>query len=430
MLFINEEQPVSDPYTFKTDTTADYIGRILVGNFSEKLKHAVHEQVSACQAFDRIGLTVMPYIASWQIDQPGIWYEFVSQRLLDLFAAPADKLSEAFYNAILDRREYEQAEICPDIKEMVLPRNELDNHRDRLRGESILAGETEAVYKVRLPDSRVLWLKDWASVTTYMEDSICLSPGYLTDVSMEMSQKDQVDELNVMVNRDKGLLVEAERHAALGQLSAKVFHEVRNPILSIGGLAKRLAEQQPGAGTQPYMKVIVKEVKRLENILDNLFRFISQDKPDPRPTDPVKMVKRVIGILRSDLDRCDIQVSFVSPSYLPDIDVDEEQIHEALIHIIKNSIDAMARGGRLTVKLGREKESVAITIIDSGAGISPPHEKRLTEPFFTTKVYGSGLGLSLAQKAVQLHGGELVIQPLESGGTEVCILIPLSRGNT
>lgn len=427
---LQEEQPVPDPYPTKTDTAAEYNGRIMNGNYSEKLKGTVKEQVAACRVFDRIGLAGMPYIAAWQVDQPGIWYEFVSQRFLDLFGVPSDRLGREFCNAILDRREYEQAEICPDIKEMVLPRHEIDTQRNRLRGESIITGETEAVYKVRLPDNRVRWFKDWASVTTFVDDSICLSPGYLADVSMEMSQKDQVDELNVMVNRDKGLLVEAERHAALGQLSAKVFHEVRNPILSIGGLAKRLSEQQPNDGTRPYMAVIVNEVERLENILKNLFSYTSPVELNPRPTDPVEMVKRVVGLLRSELDRLGIQVSFNCPGHLSDIVIDQEQIHEALVHIIKNSIDAMADGGKLTIRLGLEKECVSIIIRDSGAGICPTHEKRLTEPFFTTKVYGSGLGLSLAKKAVQLHGGELVIRPLlDSGGTEVHMLLPFNRGD-
>ena len=108
--------------------------------------------------------------------------------------------------------------------------------------------------------------------------------------------------------------------------------------------------------------------------------------------------------------------------------LDQEQIHETLVHIIKNSIDAINEGGRLEVELGLEEEYLSIIIRDSGAGISATHESRATEPFFTTKVYGSGLGLSLAQKAVQLHGGELEIRRLETGGTEAIILLPLYTG--
>lgn len=404
-----------------------YYGKILIGNYSTGLKGLVEEQIEACRAFDRIGLAAMPYIAAWHVDLPGIWYEFVSQRFLALFCVAPDKIGREFSNAILDRREYEHAEICPDIKEMVLTRHELEDQWDRIRGESILTGQTEAVYKVRLPDSRIRWYKDWARITTFVEDSICLSPGYLADVSMEMSQKDQVDELNVMVNRDKSLLVEAERHAALGQLSAQVYHEVRNPILSIGGLAKRLVEQHSNKETKPYMSVIVNEAERLEKILNNLFKFTTPVTLDTRPTNPENIIKRVIGLLRSDIDHLGIHVTLDCPGNLPEIEIDPEQFNEALIHIIKNSIDAMPDGGELAIRLQRDEEYISITIRDSGAGISPAHEKRLTEPFFSTKVYGSGLGLSIAKKAVLLHGGKLTIKGLDSGGTDVQLFIPHSH---
>jgi signal transduction histidine kinase len=411
----------------KTDADLDYCGRILNGNYSDKLKSTVQQHLTACSSFDQIGLPVMPYIAAWQIDQPGIWYEFVSRRFLDLFGSTPDRLSRDFSKAILDRREYKKADICPDISEMVLQRQELDSQRPHLRKESLRAGETEAVYKVQLPDNRVRWLKDWASVTLFINEGICLSPGYLADVSMEMDQKDQVSELNIMVNRDKELLVEAERHAALGQISAKVFHEIRNPILSIGGLAKRLSEKLPVDGPQPYMTVIVKEAERLEDILNNLFKFTGPIVLNQDAVEPGEMVKRVIGILRSDLDKYGIKVTFTALEKLPDIIIDQELIHEALVHVIKNCIDAMAEGGELTVELGMEKEQVSIVIRDSGAGISATHESRVTEPFFTTKVYGSGLGLSLANRAVQLHDGVLTVKRLKSGGTEVIILLPVNR---
>jgi len=135
----------------------------------------------------------------------------------------------------------------------------------------------------------------------------------------------------------------------------------------------------------------------------------------------------VVGLLRSEIDRVGIKVSLVCPPNLPGILIDHEQIHETLVHIIKNSIDAMPEGGELTITLGWDDQYVTFVITDSGAGISPTHEKRLTEPFFTTKVYGSGLGLSIAKKTVQLHGGNLVIKGLDSGGTEVRMQLPADR---
>ncbi|MHB8810902.1 MAG: sensor histidine kinase [Desulfobulbaceae bacterium] len=409
----------------KQTHTPDYCGRILAGEYSGALKNALQRHRAACQAFDAIGLPVMPYIAAWKIDTSGIWYEFVSERFLALFASTPEKLGQEFSRAVLDRRVYKHEDVYPDVRELVLARREIDDQRYLIRQESIQKGATEAVYKVLLPDNSVRWLKDWASVETFASDGICLSPGYLADVSMEMDRKDQVDELNIVVNRDKDLLVEAERHAALGQISAQVYHEIRNPILSIGGLAKRLAEQFPAGGPQSYMAVIVKEVERLENILHNLFKFTAAVELARAPIQPEGLLKRVIGLLRSDLDRYNIEVTLTFAADLPELMLDQEQIHEALVHILKNSIEAMPQGGHLEIGLGVENGNVAFRIRDSGTGISIAHASRVTEPFFTTKVYGSGLGLSLASKAVQLHGGKLEINMLASGGTEAVILLPI-----
>jgi len=408
----------------QTHLPADYCGRILAGEYSDALKNTLRRHIAACQAFDAIGLPIMPYIAAWKIDTSGIWYEFVSRRFLALFASAPENLGREFNRAILDRRVYKHENVYPDVRELVLERREIDDQRHHLRRESIRKGATEAVYKVLLPDSSVRWLKDWAAVETFAPDGICLSPGYLADVSMEMDQKDQVHELNIVVNRDKDLLVEAERHAALGQISAQVYHEIRNPIFSIGGLAKRLSEQFPAGRPQSYMAVIVKEVERLEKVLHDLFRFTASVGLARAPVQPEELMKGVIGLFRSDLDKCGIRVALTFAENLPELMIDKEQMHEALVHILKNSIEAMPEGGNLEIELGVENGNVAFRIRDSGAGISIAHASRVTEPFFTTKVYGSGLGLSLAGKAVQLHGGELQINMLESGGTEAVILLP------
>ena len=91
--------------------STDYCGRILNGNYSDKLKEILQHHINACREFDEIGLAIMPYIAAWNVDKPGIWYEFASQRLLNLFGITPEQLSKEFSKAILDRREYEQADI-------------------------------------------------------------------------------------------------------------------------------------------------------------------------------------------------------------------------------------------------------------------------------------------------------------------------------
>jgi signal transduction histidine kinase len=406
----------------------NYCGRLLLESYSDPLKNKVREQISACYSFDQIDIPVMPYISAWRLDQPGIWYEYVSKQFLALFGCGPESIARTFCSAILDRREYKNNGETPIIKEMVLPGGrELDSQRPILRGNTSRTGTMEAVYKVKLPDMRTMWLKDWASITTFEQDGICLSPGYLTDVSMEMLQKDQLSELNTIVNRDKELLVEAERYAALGQISAQVYHEIRNPVLSIGGLARRLLKK-PAAEPQLFLEVIAKEAERLEKILHNLFDFTRRVDLTLKFSDPVQLVERVITLLQSGFDHFGVKATLTVESPISEIFIDQEQIYLSLVHIIKNGIEAMVDGGNLDIKIRQSETDVVISIRDSGEGIHKVHKKRVTEPFFTTKVHGTGLGLSLAQKAIHLHRGELAISPIASGGTEVIVYLPLSVG--
>lgn len=401
-----------------------YYGQILTSTYSLELRNTVAEQISSCASFDRLGMSVMPYIAAWRIDRPGIWYEFVSDRFLELFHCSPATIARTFRESIVDHRQYRQTAIYPDIKESILDRTDLENQRFRLRRESTQEGAGEVIYKVALPDRRNVWLKDWASVSLFREDGICLSPGYLCNVSLEMSRKDHLDEINVTVNRDKNLLVEAERSAALGQISAKIFHEIRNPILSIGGLAKILLKKPDAENSHKYLDVIAKEAGRLENVLANLFAFTQDVELVPESTDLVALAKNVVDLLQSELDRQQIAIAFTVVDPVQPIFIDREQIRLALVHILKNSIEAMPQGGCLAITISRQEERATLSIRDTGIGIPPGHARRVIEPFFTTKVYGTGLGLSLAQKAIDLHAGTLTFLRPDTDGTEVVVTLP------
>jgi signal transduction histidine kinase len=405
----------------------NYCGSLLLEDYSLALKQKVREQIAACFSFDQIDIPILPYISAWRIDQPGIWYEYVSNQFLALFNSSPDTIAKTFCNSILDRREYRNNGGTPIVREMIMPGKEIDNQRPALRDKNSTTGTMEAVYKVKLPDERTMWLKDWASITIFEQDGICLSPGYLTDVSMEMLQKDQLSEMNAVVKQDKKLLVEAERFAALGQISAQVYHEIRNPVLSIGGLARRLIKK-PHAEPQLFLEVIAKESERLEKILNNLFKFTQCVELSPKFSDPIQLVERVLALLQSDFDDFNVNATMLVESPISEIYIDQDQIYLALVHIIKNGVEAMIDGGNLDIIISQSETDVVISIRDSGEGIHLVHKKRVTEPFFTTKVHGTGLGLSLAQKAIHLHQGELVINTVNSGGTEVIIYLPRSKG--
>jgi signal transduction histidine kinase len=408
--------------------THDYCGRILNGSYSSRLQTRVRRCLAGFRAFDETEVPVIHYISAWQMDEKVIWYEFVSRRFVRLLQCRPQEVAATFREAILDHRLYKYIDTCDAIKENVLDRKQLGSSRKRLRNLHRRTGLVDAVYKVRLPNDRVIWLKDRSNIETFQDDKICLSLGCLTDVTKEMMQKDQLSEQNIVVSRDKSLLVEAERHDALGQISAQVFHAIRNPLVAIGGLAKRILNKGEDTNLSTYAEVIVKEVARLERILNDLFHFTQPEELHKQTINPVRLVKNALALLKTDLEKDKISIHLEAPDQLPNLVVDVRQMEEALVHIIKNAIEAHPEQGKIELKLRKDDHHLFFIVKDYGLGIRSIHESRVTEPFFSTKVYGSGLGLSLAKKYIQLHKGSLRIVSCSSSGTKVVVKLPYDDG--
>ena len=407
----------------------DYCGRILTGSFSARLQTRVRKCIAGFRAFDETDVPVIHYISAWQMDEKVIWYEFVSQRFVRLLQCEPSEVAAAFREAILDHRLYKYVDTGATIKENVLDREQLGSSRKRLRNQHRRTGLVDAVYKVRLPNNREIWLKDRSNIETFEDDKICLSLGCLTDVTKEMMQKDQLSEQNIVVSRDKSLLVEAERHDALGQLSAQVFHAIRNPLAAIGGLAKRILNKGEDTNLRMYAEVIVKEAARLERILNDLFHFTQPEELHKQAIDPVSLAKNALALLKTDLDKNNISIHLEAPDRLPQLMVDVRKMEEALVHIIKNGIEAHPEQGKIELTLREDDHHLFFIVKDYGLGIRSIHESRVTEPFFTTKVYGSGFGLSLAKKYIQLHKGSLRIVGGSSSGTKVVVKLPYDKEN-
>jgi signal transduction histidine kinase len=408
----------------RPDMTDDYCGRILTGSYSARLQSRVAQCIAGCQAFDAIDMPVLHYISAWHIDEKVIWYEFVSQRFMRLLQCRPREVAAAFREAILDHRLYKYGAAGDAIKENVLDREQLGSSRKRLRNQHRRTGVVDAVYKVRLPNNREIWLKDRSNIETHDQDKICLSLGCLTDVTKEMRQKDLLSEQNVVVARDQNLLIEAERHEALGQISAQVFHAFRNPLAAIGGLARRILNKGDDTNLRTYAEVIVKEATRLERVLNDLFHFTQPVDLHKENIDPVVLVKNALALLQTELDKNRIRLHLEAPDRLPHLEVDVRQVEEALVHIIKNAIEALPDQGRIEIRLCADDRYLFFIVKDYGLGIRPMHQARVTEPFFTTKVYGSGLGLSLAKKYIQLHNGSLRIVSGSASGTKVVVKLP------
>jgi len=223
-------------------------------------------------------------------------------------------------------------------------------------------------------------------------------------------------------------LVHSERLADVGRLTSRVAHEIRNPLSTIGGYARRIARQaELDQKTLRGADIIVEEVERLERLLSGVMDFARPGLPHKAPTDLNTILKRSISLCESARQGKQITITERLSPDLPQALADAEQIKQVFINVIKNAFDSIREQGGVTIVSRRAGENVVIRISDTGSGIDPEHLANIFDPFFTTKRGGTGLGLAVASKIVDDHGGHIVIGSELGKGTHVNIRLPTGQ---
>lgn len=245
-----------------------------------------------------------------------------------------------------------------------------------------------------------------------------------THLYMDMQKTiGKLEELNHELDKNKDMLVEAERFSALGQMAAQMLHTLRNPITSIGGVARIIAKKAKDEGLGQYAEIVAKEASRVETTLLDLFEFANQAEFKPEPTPLSPLLHQVLLLMESETAKREIVVELVFPEPALTVEVDPEQIKKMLVHLIKNAVEALADGGRLKVQIVKEGGWLRITIADTGKGIDEEQIRRAKEPFYTTKSFGTGMGLAMVDRIVTAHKGHFVISRKDTG-TEVVVTLP------
>jgi PAS domain S-box-containing protein len=225
-------------------------------------------------------------------------------------------------------------------------------------------------------------------------------------------------------------LVQSEKLAALGRFTANVAHEIRNPLTSIGGFARRLDKNIPEKTKEKeYAGFIISEVRRLEGILKKVLYYSKEITPQLEEFNIHEILDMVLKIHE---EICREKSISIKTSYgdVPPLLIDETQVHEAVENIILNAIDSMPEGGSLNIVTGREVRGgipfVFVKISDSGAGIPQDKLNLIFEPFYTTKVTekGTGLGLSITKKVIEDHGGYINAESSVGKGSSFTIFFP------
>ena len=240
--------------------------------------------------------------------------------------------------------------------------------------------------------------------------------------------------------------VRKDRLAFLGTFAAGVAHEVKNPLGGIRGAAQLLSRRIKEKGLTEYTNVIVREVDRLNKILEEVLDFANPRKINPLPINIHEVLDTIILLGDAMAQNKEVRIIKSYDPSLPLITGDKEPLTQVFLNLIKNSIEAVARDGEIMVNTrvltdfhlveGREAnihsghktaKMASIEIKDNGCGISKENMEKIFTPFFTTKAKGSGLGLALSFRIIKEHGGFFRIESTEGKGTTISVFLPIAE---
>jgi signal transduction histidine kinase len=219
-------------------------------------------------------------------------------------------------------------------------------------------------------------------------------------------------------------LVHSERLAAMGTAVAHVAHEIKNPLMVIGGFAGQLLKsfEKPDK-TRTKLEIIVSEARRLETFLRDIGQFARETIPEPEPVDLNHVIKELLTMVESTLDQRRITLETYLPGSLM-VHADPNHVRQVLLNLVRNATDAMPEGGRLTLRAYKNQRAI-IKVSDTGSGMSREVADKAFEPFFSTKKEGSGMGLSICHKLVVANRGNIYVDSEEDLGTTITVTFPL-----
>jgi two-component system sensor histidine kinase HydH len=216
-----------------------------------------------------------------------------------------------------------------------------------------------------------------------------------------------------------------ERLSAIGQLSAGLAHEIRNPLASISGAAAILARSQDlDRKNAKCLEIITGECERLNGLLTDFLNFARPRPPRLQTIQLEPVLENVLDLAGHGVRGKTVLLEQTIEAGLPPVECDPEQLEQVLLNLMINAIEASPEGGTVTLSAAGKDGSIAIDVIDRGHGVAPAHIDRLFDPFFTTKEHGTGLGLPVAHQIVRQMGGSLIPRANPGPGMTFSVVLP------
>lgn len=220
----------------------------------------------------------------------------------------------------------------------------------------------------------------------------------------------------------------AEHLATLGEMAAGIAHEIRNPLAGIAGVMEIVGRDLPS--NSPAVSVLGEvrhEVLHINKIVSDLLEIARPKPPVFRPGDLVAVVKHAVLFARDQALAREVSLEVIQGAPLPVLEFDSGQIHQVLLNLLLNAVQACDKGGSVKAEFAADAKTVTVTVSDTGKGIAPAVLPNIFRPFFTTKGNGTGLGLSLARRIVEDHGGRLEATSELGKGSQFALILPKNR---
>jgi len=224
----------------------------------------------------------------------------------------------------------------------------------------------------------------------------------------------------------------SSRLAALGQLTQRLVHEIRNPLsamdINLQLLQERLGDSSQDSEIARYLEIIGTETRRLNDVLRNAQVFSKPELPDLEKVDLHQVIQQVLALIKEEAARKNIEITDNLLAEESLVQADSDQMKQVFLNLLKNSIEAMSEGGKLEVLSRNDGEGkiIGVELVDSGSGIPMANLQRVFDPYYTTKKKGTGLGLSIVHNIITRHGGSIDVTSWLGEGTIFSITLPLA----
>lgn len=273
------------------------------------------------------------------------------------------------------------------------------------------------------------------SATQYIEIGMFFVVGGMTGILADQERKQRrkveetalkLSEVNTQLQASFEQLRRADRLSALGELSAGLAHEIRNPLGSIEGAVQILRRPNLPEGTrQEFGKLAEEELNRLKGLVSHFLEFARPQIPRRQPTELAVLLEAVRILAAETAKMANTQVRIESSDNLPTVSLDPEQMKQVLLNLVINAIQAMRGGGEVVLRASRKAHFIAVEVRDEGVGIDDEDMERIFDPFFTRREGGTGLGLSIAYQIVSQHGGHIEARRNPERGMTFTVTFPL-----